>query len=114
MTRHSYRERDYVFGQLMPKLPTSLGRTRAGLAPLLRVSRRAVGEWEGGLTSPKPEHLQHLIGLCVYEPPSLRQRGRKRRSTPCEKWLINGCSSPLLREHAGSISKNQSTGSDSK
>jgi transcriptional regulator with XRE-family HTH domain len=49
----------------MPKLRTSLGLTQAGLAALLRVSRRAVGEWEGGLNYPKPEHLQHFLGLCV-------------------------------------------------
>jgi DNA-binding transcriptional regulator YiaG len=47
----------------MPKLRTSLGLTPAGLAALLRVSRRAVGEWEGGLNYPKPEHLQHFLGL---------------------------------------------------
>ena len=65
LTRYSYHERDYAFGRAMPKLRTSLGLTQAGLAALLRVSRRAVGEWEGGLNYPKPEHLQHLLGLCV-------------------------------------------------
>jgi DNA-binding XRE family transcriptional regulator len=65
LTRYSYHERDYAFGRAMPKLRTSLGLTQAGLAALLRVSRRAVGEWEGGLNYPKPEHLQHFLGLCV-------------------------------------------------
>jgi DNA-binding transcriptional regulator YiaG len=46
MTRHSYRERDYAFGQVMLKLRTSIGVTQAGLANLLGVSRRAVGEWD--------------------------------------------------------------------
>ena len=32
MTRHSYRERDYAFGQVMLKLRTSIGLTQAGLA----------------------------------------------------------------------------------
>src|SRR2546430_9599427 len=41
MTRHSYRERDYAFGQVMFKLRTSIGLTQAGLAERLRVSRRA-------------------------------------------------------------------------
>jgi transcriptional regulator with XRE-family HTH domain len=42
----------------MLKLRTSIGLTQAGLAALLGVSRRAVGEWEAGLNSPKAEHLQ--------------------------------------------------------
>jgi hypothetical protein len=65
LTRYSYHERDSAFGRAMPKLRTSLGLTQAGLTALLRVSRRAVGEWEGGLNYPKPEHLQHFLGLCV-------------------------------------------------
>ncbi len=67
MTRHSYRERDYAFGQVMLKLRTSIGLTQAGLAALLGVSRRAVGEWEGGLNYPKAERLQQLISLCVQQ-----------------------------------------------
>jgi len=53
MTRHSYRERDYAFGQVMLKL--------------LVVSRRAVGEWETGSNYPKVEHLQHVLELCVQQ-----------------------------------------------
>jgi hypothetical protein len=45
ITRHSYRERDYAFGQVMLKLRTSMGLTQAGLAHLLGVSRRAVVCW---------------------------------------------------------------------
>ena len=67
MARHSYRERDYTFGQLMLKLRTSIGLTQAGLAALLGVTRRAVGEWETGLTYPKAPHLQHVIALCVQQ-----------------------------------------------
>ncbi len=67
MTRHSYRERDYAFGQVMLKLRTSIGLTQAALAALLGVSRRAIGEWEGGLNYPKAEHLQQLITLCVQQ-----------------------------------------------
>ena len=47
MQRFSYRERDYAFGQAMLSLRTSIGLTQAGLADLLGVSRRAVGEWRG-------------------------------------------------------------------
>ena len=67
MPRHSYRERDYTFGQTMLKLRSSIGLTQASLAGLLRVSRRAVGEWETGSTYPKAEHLQQLIILCVQQ-----------------------------------------------
>ncbi len=65
MKRFSYRERDYGFGQAMLSLRTSIGLTQAGLADLLKVSRRAVGEWEAGNSYPKPHHLQHLIRLAV-------------------------------------------------
>ena len=41
MPRHSYRERDYAFGQAMLTLRSSIGLTQAGLAELLGVSRRA-------------------------------------------------------------------------
>jgi DNA-binding transcriptional regulator YiaG len=52
MPRHSYRERDYAFGQAMLTLRTSIGLTQAGLAALLGASRRAVAEWEGGRGDP--------------------------------------------------------------
>jgi WD40 repeat protein/transcriptional regulator with XRE-family HTH domain len=65
MPRHSYREHDYSFGQAMLTLRKRLRLTQAGLADLLGVSRRAVGEWEGGLTYPREQHLQHVIELCM-------------------------------------------------
>ena len=67
MPWHSYRERDYTFGQAMFKLRSSIGLTQAGLAALLGVSRRAVAEWEGGSNYPKAEHLQHFLELCVQQ-----------------------------------------------
>ena len=67
MPRHSYREHDYSFGQTMLTLRKRLRLTQAGQADRLGVSRRAVGEWEGGLNYPKAEHLQHLIELCVKQ-----------------------------------------------
>jgi len=65
MKRHSYRERDYAFGQAMLSLRTRIGLTQAGLADLLQISRHAVGEWEAGLNYPKAHHLQHFVALCV-------------------------------------------------
>ena len=52
MPRHSYREYDYTFGQTMLTLRTSMGLSQAGLAELLGISRRAVGEWEAGSNYP--------------------------------------------------------------
>jgi transcriptional regulator with XRE-family HTH domain len=67
MPRHSYREHDYIFGQAMLRLRKRLRLTQAGLADLLGVSRRAIGEWEAGSTYPKAEHLQHFLELCVQQ-----------------------------------------------
>ena len=67
LTRHSYHERDYTFGQAIFKLRTNIGLTQAGLADLLGVSRRAVGEWEAGSNYPKAEHFKHFLELCVQQ-----------------------------------------------
>jgi transcriptional regulator with XRE-family HTH domain len=63
--RHSYREHDYPFGQLILTLRTSIGLTQAALGERLGVSRRAVAEWETGLSYPKAERLQQFITLCM-------------------------------------------------
>jgi WD40 repeat protein/transcriptional regulator with XRE-family HTH domain len=63
--RFSYDEQDYAFGQTMLTLRTSIGLTQVGLAKLLGVSRRAVGEWEAGSSYPKVEHLKELIVLGI-------------------------------------------------
>src|SRR5437899_7066626 len=65
--RYSYGERDYAFGQMMLTLRTNIGLTQAGLADRLGVSRRAVAEWEGGLSYPKAERLKQLIELGVQQ-----------------------------------------------
>jgi len=65
--RYSYGERDYDFGLLMLTLRTTIGLTQAGLAERLGVSRRAVAEWEGGLSYPKAERLTQLIELGVQQ-----------------------------------------------
>ena len=63
--RYAYRERDYAFAQLVLTLRTAIGLTQAGLAERLGASRRAVAEWEGGLSYPKTERLKQLITLGV-------------------------------------------------
>ena len=65
MKRYSYGERDYAFGQAMLTLRTSIGLTQVGLAEMLGISRRAVGEWEAGSSYPTAHHLQHLITLAL-------------------------------------------------
>ena len=67
MKRSSYREQDYAFGQQMLTLRARIGLTQAGLADLLGVSRRAVGEWEGGLAYPKTDHFKAFLALCVRQ-----------------------------------------------
>ena len=65
MKHYPYSERDYTFGQLMLTLRTTIGLTQAGLGERLGVSRRAVAEWEAGLSYPKAERLKEFITLCV-------------------------------------------------
>ena len=67
MKGSSYRDRDYAFAQAMLTLRTAIGLTQAGLARHLGVSRKAVGEWEAGLTYPKTEHLKAFIALAVEQ-----------------------------------------------
>jgi len=51
----------------MLTLRTTIGLTQAGLADRLGVSRRAVAEWEAGLSYPKAERLKQLIELGVQQ-----------------------------------------------
>ena len=67
MKRHVYRERDYAFAQMILTLRTAIGLSQAGLAERLGASRRAVAEWEGGLSYPKTDRLQQLIALGVQQ-----------------------------------------------
>ena len=62
-----YRKRDYAFGQTMLTLRNQIGLTQASLAERLHVSRKAVGEWEGGLNYPIAEHLKAFIALAVEQ-----------------------------------------------
>src|SRR6266566_2912853 len=60
-----YRERDYAFGQLMLTVRTRLGLTQTALAEVLGVGRRAVIDWEGGLTYPTTDHLKQFVVLAI-------------------------------------------------
>src|SRR6266480_2109758 len=65
MKGSSYRERDYAFGQVILTLRTRLELTQTELADLLGVTRRAVIDWEGGLTYPKVDHLKQFVVLAT-------------------------------------------------
>jgi WD40 repeat protein/transcriptional regulator with XRE-family HTH domain len=67
MKRSSYGEPDYAFGQAMLTLRIRAGLTQAGMAEHLSVSRKAVGEWEGGLNYPKVMHLKAFIALAIEQ-----------------------------------------------
>jgi WD40 repeat protein len=67
MKASSYRARDYAFGQAILTLRTTIGLTQTGLARHLGISRKAVGEWEAGLTYPKIEHLKAFIVLAAQQ-----------------------------------------------
>ena len=67
MKGSSYRDRDYAFGQTILTLRTMIGLTQAALAEHLGVSRKAVGEWEGGLNYPQAEHLKAFIALAIEQ-----------------------------------------------
>ena len=60
-----YRDRDYAFGQTFLTLRSKIGLTQVELAARLRVSRKAVGEWEAGETYPTVEHLKAVITLAI-------------------------------------------------
>src|SRR5712692_9059378 len=65
MKGSSYRERDYAFGRVMLTLRTRLELTQTELADILGVRRRAVIDWEGGLTYPKADHLKQFVVLAT-------------------------------------------------
>ena len=68
MKASSYRDRDYAFGQAMLTLRTTIRLTQARVAAHLGVSRKAVGEWEAGLTYPNAEHLKQFVVLAIVSP----------------------------------------------
>ena len=67
MKQSSYDKPDYTFGQAMLTLRTTIGLTQAGLAERLGVSRRAVGDWEGGFAYPKTERLKALLAFAYQQ-----------------------------------------------
>ncbi len=67
MSRSFHEERDYVFGQRMLTLRTSIGVTQEGLAALLGITRKAISRWEAGETYPKASHLQAILAFALQQ-----------------------------------------------
>src|SRR2546428_8093374 len=65
MKRSWYRRRGCAFGQVMLTLRTRRELTKTELADMLGVTRRAVIDWEGGLTYPKADHLKQFVVLAT-------------------------------------------------
>src|SRR5258708_3322047 len=65
MKGSSSRERDYALGGVMLTLRPKLGLPQTELADMLGVTRRAVIDWEGGLTYPKADHLNQFVVLAI-------------------------------------------------
>ena len=65
MREPSYRERDFAFGQIMLTVRTQIRLTQARLAEALGVSRKAVIDWEGGISYPHAEHLKRFVALAI-------------------------------------------------
>ena len=112
MKGSSYRERDYAFGRVMLTLRTRLGLTQTELADMLGVRRRAVIDWEGGLTYPKADHLKQFVVLAIErqawpfgreaeEVRALWQAARQKVLLD-EAWLgglLSGIQAPLASQH---------------
>ena len=65
MSQSTNPERNYPFGLQILALRTQSNLTQSRLAELLDVSRQAIVGWEAGISYPSPQHLKHLIELCL-------------------------------------------------
>jgi len=92
MKGSSYRERDYAFGRVMLTLRTRLELTQTELADILGVRRRAVIDWEGGLTYPRADHLKQFVVLAT-------QRQAARRCSSMKHGLVGCCPTYRLPRH---------------
>src|SRR2546426_6865929 len=54
-----------TFGRSCVRLRQSMGLTQRALGRLLGISEQAIQHWERGMHSPKPEHLERLLALCL-------------------------------------------------
>src|SRR6266567_4192131 len=54
-----------TFGRSCVRLRQSMRLTQRALGRLLGISEQAIQYWERGVHSPKPEHLERLLALCL-------------------------------------------------
>src|SRR6266849_512338 len=59
------QERENAFGRSCVRLRKSMGLTQQALGKLLGISEQAIQHWERGVRSPKREHLERLLALCL-------------------------------------------------
>jgi transcriptional regulator with XRE-family HTH domain len=73
-------ERENAFGHSCVRLHKSMGLTQRALGRLLGISGQAIRRWERGVQTPKPEHLERLLALCLqrhaFEPGLVLATGR--------------------------------------
>jgi WD40 repeat protein/transcriptional regulator with XRE-family HTH domain len=67
MSQSFHREPDYIFGQRMLTLRTSIGVTQESLAAVLGITRKAIGRWETGERHPNASHLQAVLALALQQ-----------------------------------------------
>lgn len=111
MSRSWHKEPDYVFGQRILTLRTSLGVTQEGLATLLRISRKSIVRWEAGERYPNASHLQALLTLALQhgafaagqEEEEIRAfwRAAHQKVLLDERWLQHLLSQPALPQSEG-------------
>lgn len=97
MKQRFYHDRDHAFGQIILTLRSAIGMTQAELAEVLKVSSRAVGDWEAGVSYPKVERLKQFIALAVrhqafhtgHEAEEIRTlwKAAHQKALLDEKWL---------------------------
>src|SRR5258707_1947933 len=63
-TDHLKGEND--FGRSCVALRKKMGLTQRALGRLLGISEQTIQHWERGVHTPKPEHLQQLLALCLH------------------------------------------------
>src|SRR5437763_3217982 len=54
-----------AFGRSCAALRKRMHLTQRALGRLLGISEQAIQHWERGIHSPKPEHLERLLALCL-------------------------------------------------
>src|SRR5438270_6590711 len=76
-----------TFGRSCVRLRQSMRLTQRALGRLLGISEQAIQHWERGVHSPKPEHLEQLLALCLERHAFVLGREHERAH---QLWLAAG------------------------